>query len=205
MLSISLAHSSRKVWFTSDAHFGHHNIIQHCDRPFGGVHHMNESMVYRWNEVVGDNDLVIVVGDFSLSTKDMQKWMPLLNGKKWLVAGNHDAVSICQKGGPEKRAKAMQAYKEAGWEVVVERMRVETAYGDFLVRHLPYLYHDDMDARYKELRTVEPYNLICGHVHEKFRAKRHLNGYAMINVGVDQWGFRPISIEDINNAMKELK
>jgi calcineurin-like phosphoesterase family protein len=35
----------KKVWFTSDHHFGHRNIIAYVKRPFENVHDMDEFLV----------------------------------------------------------------------------------------------------------------------------------------------------------------
>ncbi len=54
-----------KCWFTADHHFGHANIIDFCQRPFADVDAMDEALVARWNEVVGDEDEVWYLGDFA--------------------------------------------------------------------------------------------------------------------------------------------
>ena len=48
------------------------------------------------------------------------------------------------------------------------------------------------------------YNL-CGHVHEKWKARRQENNHIYINVGVDQWDFYPIDIKQILKAMEDAK
>ncbi len=52
------------LYFTSDTHFGHKNIIQTCNRPFASVDEMDEAMVARWNQRVGPDDTVFHLGDF---------------------------------------------------------------------------------------------------------------------------------------------
>ena len=47
-----------KVFFTSDTHFYHANIINFCKRPFANVETMNEALIENWNAVVGANDIV---------------------------------------------------------------------------------------------------------------------------------------------------
>ena len=42
-----------KVFFTSDTHFKHANIIKFCERPFGSIEEMNEALIANWNRVVG--------------------------------------------------------------------------------------------------------------------------------------------------------
>src|SRR6266436_1247085 len=86
----------QSIWFTSDHHFGHANIIKHCNRPFSSVHEMNEIMIIRWNEVVGPNDIVYHLGDFAF--KDHAKYLDRLNGTKHLILGNHDKKGIKSAG-----------------------------------------------------------------------------------------------------------
>lgn len=54
------------VFFTSDTHFNHANIIRFCNRPFKDVSHMNEAIISNWNRVVGPEDIVFHLGDFCL-------------------------------------------------------------------------------------------------------------------------------------------
>ena len=47
-----------KVFFTSDTHFYHGNIIRFCNRPFKDVEMMNETIISNWNDTVGQDDIV---------------------------------------------------------------------------------------------------------------------------------------------------
>jgi calcineurin-like phosphoesterase family protein len=81
-----------RVWFTSDLHLGHANIIRYCHRPFDDVDHMDAEIIGRWNARVSQGDTVFVVGDFSLSDDRarIQAWRDRLLGRVVLVRGNHD-------------------------------------------------------------------------------------------------------------------
>lgn len=84
-----------KIFLIGDCHFGHRNIIRYCNRPFKDVEDMTEKLIANWNSVVGNNDIVYVVGDFALCGK--QKIIEIgrrLNGRKRLILGNHDQASI---------------------------------------------------------------------------------------------------------------
>lgn len=203
MPTISIVNSSRKVWFTSDSHFNHFGVIAHCARPFTTSAEMNAALIDGWNSTVGADDIVIHLGDFSLATKITEKYTPLLNGHKWLVPGNHDSIHSTHKNAPERHANLLRKYEGCGWLVLPEEFVLLTDHGEFYCRHVPYFMGNDPDVRYMEYRTVQPYNLICGHIHEKWRTRRHDNGKVMINVGVDQHNFKPISLADIVAAMKE--
>ena len=45
-------------FFTSDQHFGHHNILRHSKRPFTNVTEMDAALIRNWNKVVGPDDIV---------------------------------------------------------------------------------------------------------------------------------------------------
>ena len=52
-------------FYISDNHFGHFNVIRYDNRPFDNTDTMDKVMIDRWNEVVGDEDTVYILGDFS--------------------------------------------------------------------------------------------------------------------------------------------
>lgn len=76
------------IYFTSDTHFGHSNIIRYCNRPFANVREMNETLISNWNSVVGSNDTVYHLGDFSFGWAE--QYFNRLNGNIHWVHGNHD-------------------------------------------------------------------------------------------------------------------
>ena len=81
-------------FYISDNHFGHSNIIHYDNRPFESVDKMDETMIERWNETVGDEDTVYILGDFSWhKEKETLDILDRLTGKKVLIKGNHDRVS----------------------------------------------------------------------------------------------------------------
>ncbi len=44
------------IWFTSDTHFGHANVLHFADRPFGDIAHMNRALINAINERVAPTD-----------------------------------------------------------------------------------------------------------------------------------------------------
>lgn len=84
-----------KIWFTSDNHFGHKNIIEFSKRPFSNVEEMNETMITRWNEKIGNEDLVYHIGDFALMPANkVRQLIERLNGKIHLITGNHETSAL---------------------------------------------------------------------------------------------------------------
>ena len=55
-LPLKEAEAYEKVFFISDHHFGHKQIINFETRPFEDVDVMNASMIESWNSVVGKDD-----------------------------------------------------------------------------------------------------------------------------------------------------
>lgn len=79
------------VWFTSDTHFGHRNIIRFCDRPFDSVEEMDEALIQNWNSVVKPGDSIYHLGDLTFAKEDkIRYYLSRLNGNKFLCLGNHD-------------------------------------------------------------------------------------------------------------------
>ena len=88
------------VWFTSDQHFFHNNVIKYCNRPFETVEEMNATMIANWNAVVAKGDSVYMLGDFAFVNKTAQAEAIIgqLNGHIHWVYGNHDAKIKGAKG-----------------------------------------------------------------------------------------------------------
>lgn len=83
------------IWFTSDTHFYHGNIIRFCDRPFRYADEMTEQLIKNWNAVVQPNDQVYHLGDFAFASKGrVVELLCRLNGEKRIIAGNHDRSLI---------------------------------------------------------------------------------------------------------------
>ena len=84
--------SKRQTWFTADQHFGHKNIIEHCDRPFETLQEMNAEIILRHNSVVSKDDIVVHAGDFCcVNNKDQASiYIKQLNGNHIFLRGSHD-------------------------------------------------------------------------------------------------------------------
>lgn len=186
------------IFFSSDSHFFHHNIISYCDRPFSSKEHMNEVMVQRWNESIGPDDTIYYLGDFSLSFMAVEKIMPKLNGIKYLIPGNHDLCHSFNKKSrkPENLLMWKQKYQDHGWIVLPERVDIDLpGIGNIQMCHHPFMENNvgDFVDKYAKWRPQDDGRwLLCGHIHEKWLTKGR-----QINVGVDVWDFRPVSLTQI--------
>jgi calcineurin-like phosphoesterase family protein len=83
-------------WFTADPHFGHFNIIRHCNRPFATAAEMDEEILRRWNDVLRPGDRLHILGDFCGQRRReavIQSYLDRINLNDdaiVLILGNHD-------------------------------------------------------------------------------------------------------------------
>lgn len=214
------------LYFSSDHHFDHKNIIKYCDRPFASIEEMNKTLITYWNETVTPEDEVYYLGDFSLSTKAAENYTKRLNGKKYLIPGNHDRChsSNFKLDSPgdywkehEKKYKCIKKYEDWGWKISSESYSFTLPRSGVKVKlcHFPYEQLDSKDLskdkdRYDQYRpynwdkdisksTLHPWKnwLLCGHVHKQWKTLDK-----MINVGVDVWNYRPVSEIEIINIIR---
>jgi calcineurin-like phosphoesterase family protein len=179
------------IWFTSDHHWGHENIIKFCDRPFSDVTYMREWLVNRWNETVHPDDLVFVLGDWAMGNREETLKVGLrLHGNKILVRGNHDDMS---------KKYTEQTYLDSGFEYVADWMALKLSSGhSVLLSHYPYSGDWQDKDRFEDQRLVDTGKwLLHGHVHETWRQRGR-----QINVGVDAWAGVPVSEYDIEHMIE---
>jgi len=176
-----------KVFFTSDLHLGHTNIIRYCKRPFKSIEHMNNTLIKKWNNTINPNDTVFHVGDFCIrsvlskgqgSKERYTDYLKRLNGNILLIRGNHD--------------------KNNGVKTKIESLVFSGIGGNRInVVHDPKYCSFNHDLN------------IVGHVHEKWLFKKLTNKSGKttiaINCGVDVWNFTPVTEQTIFNLYKKIK
>lgn len=181
------------IWFTSDLHFGHANVITYCKRPFQHVHHMNQELLNRWNESIQDDDVVYILGDLSMMKPS--SFIPFasgLRGQKILIRGNHDSYSAAQ-------------YHEMGFLVFDEA--VITLWNRRVrLSHYPHWPRDaeewdEPNLRFRERRPPRDGKvLLHGHVHQYWKIRKQEDSFE-INVGVDVWDFKPVSLKALEKII----
>jgi len=85
-----------QIFFTADEHYGHANVIHFCKRPFSSVEEMTETLITNHNAKVREGDVTYHLGDMfwrTCTAKEAQRIMDRLNGKHYLILGNHDEVA----------------------------------------------------------------------------------------------------------------
>ena len=168
------------IYFISDTHFYHNNIIKYCNRPFKDTDEMNNYIINKWNKTVTDNDIVYHLGDVTFTDKEKTKnVISKLNGRKYLIRGNHDKHSV-------------SFYKDCGFIDVYNFLILD----GYLLVHYPLKTDSYMKENLKnfiyELKTL-PFNyVIHGHIHNtECGLENHFN------VSVENIDYKPISFEEI--------
>lgn len=166
------------LYFTSDTHFGHTNIIKHCNRPFASVEEMDEKLIENWNARVGRGDEVYHIGDFSLAKdgKKIPEYRKCLNGQIHLIYGNHD----------QKRLKFLVGFQDL-------KPYKEIKVGDQKIILMHYAFRTWNGAH------RGAWNL-HGHSHGSLKRDFTMKQF---DVGVDVWNFAPISYEEVAEEMKK--
>lgn len=177
------------LWFTSDNHFGHKNILAYEQRPFISLEVMEEEMIERWNRVVRPHDTVWHLGDFSFHNQE--KTIEIFNrlkGHKNIVLGNHDRKSNWMK--------------KVGFEEIIKGWTyVQVGIYPMQLCHYPW----QMDKRHegKSYPDQAPDDgagyLLHGHTHGP--ARRHGRQF---HVGVDAWDYAPVSEGTVLRSIEVL-
>lgn len=185
---LKLSTSDVKIFFTSDTHFGHKNILNFCERPFKDTDEMDEAIITNWNNKVGKDDIVFHLGDFAFATN--KRWQDLickLNGKIILVLGNHDIVRW-------PGDYTMNLFERVENQMI---LKIDNKYKVYL-NHYPFLCYAGT-YRNPEDCTIQ----LHGHVHERIgdtgkdKDRLKYRFPQQYDVGVDNNNFTPISWEEI--------
>ena len=180
------------IYFTSDTHFGHENILKFCHRPFKDVEEMNSELIRRWNEKVDPDDTIFHLGDFAFGGSDIwNNTLKQLNGHKILIIGNHDIKNL--------REGYMQYFDYVGPQLLLN-IEERSVY----LNHYPFLcyggsWRSPKNAVYQ----------LFGHVHSG-PTSSGLDTESLVSlfkyqydVGVDNNNFTPISWNEVKNKIQE--
>lgn len=193
------------VFFISDTHFGHKNILHLGDgRPFKGIDHHDTMILANWHETVTDDDMVVHLGDVAMGPwPDGLMKMKGLPGFKVLVPGNHDRVSSLES--QTRRERFLDDYLEVFDEVWPEHEYFTLQGVEFVISHYPYNGDHTPTDRHTRLRPNDNgHPLIHGHTHQNEQVTYSENGTLMLSVGVDANGFTPVHEDEIIRRYEEF-
>ena len=166
------------IYYTSDLHLGHKNIIKYENRPFKDIHEMTLSLIKNWNNKIKSNDEVYILGDLAfignpLPIEILMSFIKQLNGKIHLIRGNHDKW-VDKKNFNPRLFESINYYKE-----------IKDQGKDIILCHYPIENWNGMEHGSIHLH---------GHLHSY---KTELYRENRFNVGVDNWNYEPVSLDEI--------
>lgn len=166
------------IYFTSDLHLGHKNAIKHTNRPFLSLKEMDDTLINNINEVVGEDDTLYILGDFTAFVKNINQaidYRNRINCKNiHLLYGNHD-----HNYDEEYCFSSTQIYK---------KLNIDGA--RLILFHYPII---DWDLKYHGSYHLH------GHQHNKkeYNLYNVRRNECIFDVGVDANDFKPVSLDYI--------
>jgi calcineurin-like phosphoesterase family protein len=179
---------SRDIWFSSDLHLGHANILKFTNYDgtpvrghlFDSVSEMNECILERHNSVVKPGDIYYNLGDVFFGSKDeFQKLWPKFHGKKRLIPGNHDDIRYLTSGGFFAKVMLWRMFKEAG----------------FVATHVP-IHESSMYAGTDNAPLLN----LHGHIHGAESPTR-----MHYNISVERIDYTPVHIDELAKIARERR
>jgi calcineurin-like phosphoesterase family protein len=170
------------MWFTADFHFGHANIIRYCGRPFASAAEMDAAILDSLNAAVAPDDTLYFLGDFCMGIPANQYLAAATEYRRrircrnvHLIWGNHD-----------RRVPGFAELFASAHDLLEVRLG-----GRLLV-----LCHYAMRV-WNKSHTGKSCQLY-GHDHGRLP---ELRGQLTFDIGVDCWGFSPLSLEQVDEVL----
>ena len=175
---------SSKVFFISDPHFNHGNIIKFCARPWETKEEMTEAMINNWNSVVGPDDIVFCLGDFMWASS-WNTTLERLNGHIHLIWGNHD-----RKDFKESYLKHLESVQEQLTLIIDNKI--------VYLNHFPFLC---LPAGHYQL---------FGHIHSQPGKTEGVDQdlplhWNQSDVGCDFWDWKPVCFERLLELFNKIR
>lgn len=184
---------TKDFYFISDTHFNHKNIMRFCDRPFATLEEMEKQMIELWNNIVKEDELVFILGDVIFGGSEIyERILPQLNGRKWLILGNHDYINI------------KQGFKKY-FEKILNKAFITIDGVPIILNHEPLLCFTGQD-------NCKRWQLF-GHVHTTKYLKKSCDSKklellctpSMYDVGADFNCYKPIGFKELKQIINEQK
>lgn len=174
------------IWFTSDWHLNHANIIKYDKRPFESVEHMNDEIISRCNQVVQPDETLYYLGDFAFALNG--KIEPVIEFRRRIncinihfILGNHDHII-------QKHASSLISH--GIFLSISDVFYVNSCKPTVFLSHYAHRVWDKSHhGRYH----------LYGHSHHTLPEDPASRSF---DVGVNGWGYYPISFDTVKVKME---
>jgi calcineurin-like phosphoesterase family protein len=201
------------IFFTSDWHLFHENVIKYDERPFKDIHHMHQVLINNYNATVPVNGICYFLGDMGWfkgerAKEQMKEIISQLNGTRILILGNHD--------------KGMTAMYECGFDVVLYTASLFIAGQIVTLSHCPLrgVFRESIEGmkggregdnwhgetKHKQF-SVPDYGQfhLHGHIHSGPANKKDIRTNRQWDVGVAGNNYRPVSMKNIESWISKFQ
>lgn len=166
------------IYYTSDLHFGHTNILKYEKSPFKTIEERDLTIIKNINERCNEDDVLYIIGDIALKySKYVSDLIKLIKPHKWLIKGNHDRVFL--KG---LRKVEVPTFTISDYEVIDDNGR------NVVLFHYPIFNWDGQKYGYYH---------IYGHVHDK--PQFQLNVKNSFNAYIKLHNYYPVTLDELIN------
>ena len=192
----------QRLYFTSDTHYNHSNICsatttwvgaENLTRKFNTLNHMNDTLVNSINEVVGENDVLIHLGDWSFGgfEKISEFRNRIICKNIHLTYGNHDHHIRNNKEDIQEIFSTTQDYLflDIRRPSIVGKGVMDKY--SFVCMHYPIASWDSMNDG-----TIH----LHGHVH--LPPNLRLGEGKSLDVGVDGNNLHPMTLDEVLSIVK---
>ena len=191
----------QRLFFTSDTHYNHANICssttQWTDpvtcREFASLEQMNSHLIANINEVVGQDDILFHLGDWSFGGFDQIKIFrdSIFCKNVHIITGNHDHHIENNKEGIQSLFSSVNKYLNLNVKYTVGTYAPLMGDVRFALMHFPIASWDNMARGAIHLH---------GHVH--FEPNKRIGLGKMMDVGCDGNGLYPIEMSEVLSIMR---
>ena len=191
----------QRLFFTSDTHYNHANICSATTkwidpvtcRDFKTLEHMNNTIACNINEVVGQDDILFHLGDWSFGGFEaIEEFRNRIVCKNvHIITGNHDHHIENNRDGCHKLFKSVSKYENLIVKRPVGNKLIPPTEYRFALMHFPIASWDNMARGAIHLH---------GHVH--FPADKRIGMGKMMDVGMDGNNLYPIDMMEVLSLMK---
>lgn len=200
----------KPIYFSSDLHISHHNVLKYSNRPFKNVDEMKAKLIKRFNSTIPENGVCYFIGDMGLGKfDDIKDFISQLNFDCILVVGNHD--------------KGYNSMYDCGFKAVVHGLTMNIANELVTISHCP------LTGAYRENTKNMRGHTIGEHWHKEVKNSKysvqdngqfHLSGHIhssnsslnsrktlirQYDVGIDANNYAPVSLGTIESWIAKTK
>lgn len=197
----------KAIFFTSDLHLGHKNVLTFDNRPFKSLEEMQEGLIKRFNNTVPENGITYFLGDIGLGNSEyITDFLNRTNGTKVLILGNHD--------------KGMFANYVLGFDVVLNSASFFIGNERVTMSHCPLIgikredtsefkrpdenWHGEFKNNKFSIQNEDQFHL-HGHIHSPNGGKSEKIHRKQFDIGVTANNYSPVSFKTIHQWIMKYK